>query len=170
MITPKQIIKHLGLIPLVGEGGMFRQTYVSDEIMPRSVLPDRYTIDKPFSTVIYYLLTDDPDSFSAIHKLPTDEVFHFYFGDPVQMLNLHPGGRSEHIKLGHDILHGQTVQHVVPRGSWQGCQVLPGGKFALMGTTIAPGYTPEDYVAGKRGALIQQYPEEAKLIRRLTRV
>jgi uncharacterized protein len=169
MMTPEQLIEKLGLVPLEGEGGLFRQTYVDRETFPQSTLPKRYTSDKPLSTSIYYLLTSDFDSFSAMHKLPTVEVFHFYLGDPVEMLNLYPDGSHERVTLGQDIMRGQRVQHVVPVNVWQGCYVLPPGKFALMGTTMAPGYTDEDYVGGQREALIRHYPYEAALITRLTR-
>lgn len=168
--TAEQVIQHLGLIPLPVEGGMYLQTYKSSESIPHVALPSRYRADKPFGGAIYYLLTDDPDSFSALHVLPTDEIFHFYLGDPVEMLNLYPDGNSQRIILGHDLLNGQTVQHVVPQGVWQGCYLMPPGKYALMGTTMAPAFTAGDYTGGERETLIRQYPHEADLIRRLTRI
>ncbi len=169
MITSQQLIDMFDLEPLPVEGGLFFQTYCSRENIAQESLPDRYATGKPFSTAIVYLLTADPDSFSALHKLPTDEVYHFYLGDPVELLQLHPDGRSERIILGQDLLNGQKVQHVVPRELWQGSHLVPGGKFALLGTTMAPGYTDEDYVGGKAGRLIARYPEQANLIKQLTR-
>jgi predicted cupin superfamily sugar epimerase len=100
MLTPEKLIEHLGLERLPVEGGYFRQTYCAEEAIPRHALPDRYPTDKPFSTAIYYLLTSDPDSFSALHKLPTEEVYHFYLGDPVELLLLYPDGGSERVILG----------------------------------------------------------------------
>ena len=142
---------------------------LSPETVAQDHLPDRYPVDKPFCTAIFYLLTADPDSFSALHKLPTDEIWHFYLGDPVELLQLHPDGSSERIILGQDLLGGQKVQHVVPRDVWQGSHVLPGGQFALMGTTMAPGYTHEDYVGGDPDELIAAYPDREILIEQLTR-
>jgi predicted cupin superfamily sugar epimerase len=168
-ITAQQIIDSLGLEPLPVEGGLFRQTLLSPEKIPHSALPDRYSADKPFKTVIYFMLTSEADSFSALHKLPTDELYHFYLGDSVELLLLHPGGRSERVILGQDILDGQHVQFNVPRDAWMGSHLLPGGDFALMGTTMAPGFTPEDFVGGERDQLIEQYPDQADLIRQLTR-
>ena len=94
-LTPEKIIEILELETLPVEGGLFRQTYVSAESIPRKHLPDRYVTDKPFGTAIYYLLTSDPNSFSALHKLPTDEIWHFYLGDPVELFELHPDGSSQ---------------------------------------------------------------------------
>lgn len=168
-MNPIDVIECLGLVPLPVEGGMIRQTYVAADSVPQAHLPNRYHSDKPFSTAIYYLLTTDPDSFSAMHRLPTDEIYHFYLGDPVEMLMLLPGGRSERVVLGQDILTGQKVQHVVPKGVWQGSRLATGGKFALMGTTMAPGYTELDYEGGPADALCTLYPAEAELIKRLTR-
>lgn len=118
---------------------------------------------------MYYLLTSEQDSFSALHQLQTDEIYHFYLGDPVEMLLLHPDGRAKRMVLGPDILDGQRVQFVVPRDVWQGSRVLAGGSFALMGTTMAPGFDLADWAEGKREELIRQYPQQAVLIRALTR-
>ncbi len=164
-----ELIERLNLEPLDVEGGLYRQTFVADESLAAAVLPERYRDDKPLSTLIYYLITDEPDSFSALHRLPTDEVYHFYLGDPVELLQLHPDGAVEQVVLGSDVLGGQQVQHVAPRGIWQGSRVLEGGRFALMGTTMAPGFTESDYEGGERDELIARYPDAAEAIRRLTR-
>jgi len=169
MLTPEKLIEHLKLERLPVEGGYFRQTYCAGETIPRSALPERYRGDKPFSTAIYYLLTSDPDSFSALHKLPTEEVYHFYLGDPVELLLLYPDGRSEQVRLGPDVLSGQQVQIVAPREVWQGSRLAPGGRFALLGTTMAPGFTETDYAGGEREELQRRYPNRAKLIEQLTR-
>ncbi len=133
-----ELIEALKLTPLPVEGGHYRQTFVADERLPAGPLPERYRHAKPLSTAIYYLLTDEPDSFSALHRLPTDEIYHFYLGDPVELLQLYPDGTSERVVLGRDVLNGERVQHVAPRGAWQGSRLIAGGSFALMGTTMAP--------------------------------
>lgn len=165
----EEIIEALGLEPLPVEGGMFRQTYVAGDSVAAAELPERYDCDKPLTTLIYYLLTDDPDSFSALHKLPTDEIYHFYLGDPVEHVELHPDGSCERVTLGHDLTRGQRVQHVAPQGSWQGSRLVPGGRFALMGTSMTPGFTAGDYVGAEREALSESYPAEAEIIALLTR-
>ncbi len=167
--TAAQLIEHLRLEALTFEGGLFRQTYVAEESVAAEALPARYGAPRTFGTAIYYLLTSEPDSFSALHRLETDEIYHFYLGGPVEMLLLHPDRHGERTVLGPDVLGGQHVQFVVPRGVWQGSRLIYGGSFALMGTTMAPGFDFADWAEGKRDALIREYPEHAELIRALTR-
>lgn len=169
MLTAEQIIEHLELEPLSIEGGHFRQTYVATDNIAAEALPARYGRAKSLCTAIYYLLTDQPDSFSALHSLPTDEIYHFYMGDPVEMLLLHPEGHSERVILGQDLLDGEHVQVVVPAGVWMGSRVMEGGQFALMGTTMAPGFDELDYEGADPKALEQQYPDRAPIIRQLSR-
>lgn len=169
MLTAKEIIEYFDLKPLPLEGGHFMQWYRSDERIAKAALPERYISDKFFGTAILYLLNSDPASFSALHKLPTDELFHFYLGDPIEMLLLFPDGSSEKITLGQDLLGGQKVQFMAPRGVWQGSRLIKGGVFALIGTTMAPGFDYSDLVLGNREALIKSYPERGDLIRALSR-
>jgi predicted cupin superfamily sugar epimerase len=170
-LSVEQIIHALGLEPLPIEGGLFRQAYCSREEIPSQALPERYRgATKPFSTAIFYLLTNQPDSFSEFHRLPTDEVFHFYLGDPLEVNLLYPSGEYRQVILGQDILAGQLLQFPVPAGVWQGSRVASGGRFSLIGTTMAPGYTPGDYEQGKRGDLLRQYPAAAPIIHLLTRL
>ncbi len=148
------------------EGGYFVETYKSEEMIPAASLADRYPSARAFGTAIFYLLT--PDTFSALHRLTSDEVFHFYLGDPVTMLQLRPDGSSEVVTLGQDIYMGQQLQVVVTRGTWQGSFLDEGGEFALLGCTVAPGFEYEDYEAGSRGWLLERYPDQRELILRLT--
>ena len=167
--TAEEVIRHFGLEPLPGEGGMFRRSYVAADWIARAALPPRYAGDKPAGTAIYYLLTAEPDSFSALHALPTDEVYHFYAGDPVEMLLLRPDGQGERVRLGAAFKSGEHVQFVVPRGVWQGSRLAAGGRWALLGTTMAPGYTDGDYTAGSCADLVARYPAFAAEVERLTR-
>jgi predicted cupin superfamily sugar epimerase len=166
MLTADELIAFLHLQPLPGEGGYYRETYRSADRLPAAGLPGRYHADKSAATAIYYLLT--PDMVSALHRLPTDEIFHFYLGAPVQMLQLWPDGRGRVVFLGPDLEAGQSPQVVVPRGVWQGSWLAPGGSFALLGTTMAPGFDFTDYEAGDRARLTAQYPNYAEPISRLT--
>jgi uncharacterized protein len=161
------IIRQFGLQPHPSEGGFFRETYRSREGVAASALPARYGKDRNFSTAILYLLA--PDHFSTLHRLQSDEVFHFYVGDPVTMLQLHGDGHGETIVLGQDILAGQQIQVVAPRGAWQGMFLNQGGAFALLGTTVSPGFDYEDFQLSDRKTLLDQYPAYAELIERLTR-
>ena len=166
-MTAEQIIDFFGMKPLPKEGGFYVETYCCREKIARAKLPVRYSGDRSFSTAILYLLT--PRTFSALHRVNSDEIFHFYLGDSVTMLQLHPDGSSKVITLGHDILNGRRIQVTVPKESWQGCFLNKGGKFALMGTTVAPGFEADDFEPARRQDLLQQYPAQRDLIIRLTR-
>ncbi len=166
MPSAEELIRFLKLQPHPKEGGHFRETYRADESWSKSALPPRYHGTRSASTAIYYLLT--PTTISALHRLQTDEVFHFYLGGPVRMLHLHPGGGGDTFVLGPDLLGGQHAQLIVPRGTWQGCFLEPGHDFALLGCTVAPGFEYIDYDHGDRAELTAQYPEFSDLIERLT--
>jgi predicted cupin superfamily sugar epimerase len=173
MVTAKQIIKFFGMRPLTDEGGYYVETYRAlEKITPAALrkeslgLPVRYTSERNFATAILYLLT--PDTFSSLHRLAGDEIYHFYLGSPVTMLQLHPDGSSEVITLGQDILNGQCVQTVVPQSAWQGCFLSEGGEFALMGCTVTPGFEFNDLEPGRREELLEQYPDRRDLILKLT--
>lgn len=166
----EELIEYFDLKPLPIEGGVFVQTYKSEEIIPFDALPERYPqVKRHFGTAILYLFTPDQDSFSALHWLPTDEIYHFYLGDPVEMLCIDPEGGSQRVYLGQDFRNGQHIQYVVPRGWIQGSHLKRGGRFALVGTTMAPGFDETDYHGCERQAMLQKYPKEAELIRQLTR-
>jgi predicted cupin superfamily sugar epimerase len=165
-MTADELIAFLDLKPQPDEGGYYRETYRSADRLPAAVLP-RFAQEKLLATVIYYLLT--PDTFSALHRLPADEVYHFYLGDPVHMLQLWPDGSGRIETIGTDLAAGQRPQLVVPHGVWQGSHLAPGGAFALLGCTVAPAFDFADYEGADRAALIRAYPDHAELIRQLTR-
>jgi uncharacterized protein len=164
MVTAKELIAHLQLQPHPKEGGYFRETYRAGEEIAQP--PARYPGPRSFCTAIYYLLTTD--TFSAMHRVASDELFHFYLGDPVRMLQLDADGQGRTLLLGNDILHSQQPQVLVRRGVWQGSVLEPGGAFALFGCTVAPGFEYADYETGRRQSLVKQYSQFADLIRRLT--
>jgi predicted cupin superfamily sugar epimerase len=155
MLTAEELIIALGLQPLPREGGFFRETYRSTESLG----------DRSLATAIYYLLT--PETFSALHCLPIDEVFHFYGGDCVSMLQLSPDGRGRVVTLGSDVAANQQPQVVVPAGTWQGSWLADGGRYALLGTTMAPGFDFADYRPGNRADIELQYPAFREIIRKL---
>ena len=166
MLTADQIIALFNLKPHPEEGGYFAETYRSSETLSEKALPSRYEGIRSFGTAIYYLLT--PETFSAIHRLQSDEIFHFYFGDPVEMLQLRPDGSGKVITIGSDILNGMQPQVVVPRGAWQGAKLSKDGRFALLGTTVSPGFEWVDYESGRRDQLLKSYPQFREWIIALT--
>jgi predicted cupin superfamily sugar epimerase len=166
-MTADEVKQLLHLEPLAIEGGFFRETYRSRWNVSSEYLPDGFRGSRSIGTAIYYLIA--PDTFSALHRLPGTEVFHFYLGDPVVMLQLLPDGTSRTVKLGPDLVNGHQPQVVVRGHVWQGCKLEPGGKWALMGTTMSPGFDYADYEIGDREALCAQYAEATQLIRQYTK-
>jgi predicted cupin superfamily sugar epimerase len=124
---------------------------------------------KPAGTAIVALLTDDENSFSDLHQLPTDEIWHFYLGDPIDLLLLYPDGKDEVRVLGHALLGGQHIQTVVPAGVWMGAKLRLGGTFGLFGNTMAPGYTLEDFVPARLEELVAKYPQRRTMIESMIR-
>jgi hypothetical protein len=167
MITADQIIALLNLTPHPKEGGYFRETYRSSETVSEKTLPRQYEGIRSFATAIYYLLT--PETFSAIHRLQSDEIFHFYLGDPVEILQLWPDGTGRILVLGSDLLKKMQPQVVVPRGVWQGARLYKNGRFALLGATVSPGFEFADYESGERDELINSYPQFRERIIALTK-
>ena len=161
MATTAELKQMLGLEPHPVEGGCYRRTYTSAGTvdLPRGA--------RAQSTAIYYLLEEG--AFSEMHVLDSDEIFHFYLGDPVEMLQLYSDGRSAVLILGQDLSKGQHVQLVVPAGVWQGTRLIGDGKMALLGCTVTPGFDFADYRNATAEELIAKWPQEAERIRKLSR-
>lgn len=161
-LTADRVIDILGMKPLPVEGGYFAETHRSGEL-PASVIADTHPGPRPFGTAIYYLLT--PDTLSAMHRLPGPEIYHHYAGDPVELLVLSADGSGQVFTLGSDLLAGQRPQIVVPGGTWQGSVILPGDHgFALLGTTMSPGFDFADHEPGDQATLAAAYPAFAAQI------
>src|SRR5215467_4014780 len=142
--TLLELMRILDLKPLPEEGGFFAETYRSSENIDARELKRGHTGPRSLCTAIYYLLT--PTSFSSLHKVPGDEMFHFYAGDPVELFELVPNGTARRVMLGSDLRNGMKFQHVVPGGMWQASRLVPGGEYALLGTTMSPGFDYADFV------------------------
>ena len=167
-MTADQIRRKLGLRPHPREGGWFVETWRAQETIPAAKLPERYgrAAERAAGTAIYCLL--EPGNFSEIHRLRSDEVFHFYLGNPVEMLQLWPDGSGRRVVLGTDIAAGMLPQTVVSQGVWQGSRLVEGGKFALLGCTVSPGFDYADYESGTRAELLAEWREWGDLIEALT--
>ena len=149
------------------EGGAFRELYRADLMLSRRSLPLFFQGDRAASTSIYFLLADG--QFSAFHRIAADEVWHFYFGDPLLVYEITHNGRLVIHRLGVDVEKGESFQTVVKAGSWFASAPAPGSEYALVGCTVAPGFDFADFELADRETLTQQYPEHRELIARLTR-
>lgn len=158
----QDVIKKLNLIPLPEEGGYFRETYRSSRTV-NSKLGERRE-----STAIYYLIS--PESFSGLHWVDQEEIFHFYAGSPVEMFQINNAGEGKKILIGNDIFKDQHPQVIVPGGTWQGTRLLNShpNAWALLGCTVAPGFDYENFHIEDRQALIQKFPHLTEDIKRFT--
>lgn len=137
---------------------------------PTYVAPATDADGKPLGSAMVGMLTADPSSFSDLHRLPTDEIWHFYLGDPIELLLLHPDGRDELRILGTDVLNGQHIQTVVPHGTWMGARLRPGGEYGVYGNTMAPGFVPGDFERPNAAELVARWPHRAELIDSFVRI
>lgn len=153
------IIEKLQLVPLEGEGGLVKNTFISKETYQ----------NRPVGTAIYYLLTTN--SYSHLHKLMADEMWHHYFGDPVEMVAIDDKtGKLKQNILGSNIANGEWPQILAPKNTWQGAKLASKQKFgfALMGTTMSPGYMDQDFVLGTKAEMLKKFPQHQNIITKYT--
>lgn len=167
-MSAADVIAHLDLVPLPGEGGYYAETYRTALTLDGEQLPDEHRGDRHAGTAIYFLVT--PDAFSALHRLAGDELYHFYAGDPVDLVTIDLDGTVVTRRLGTNFAAGERPQLLAPGGTWQGSALAPGGKWALLGTTMTPGFHLDDFDLGDRDELLRRYPEAREEIVRLTRL
>lgn len=149
------------------EGGWYRETYRAEDTISARGLPPRFAGDRSASTAIYFLLA--AGDFSALHRLRSDEMWHFYTGIPLSIHCLTEGGDYTCIRLGSNLDRGETFQAVVPAGNWFGATLDEETGYALVGCTVAPGFDFADFAMAKRNDLLLRYPQHAELIEKLTR-
>ena len=153
----------LGLAPHP-EGGCFRETYRAAE--PATGLPARFGGERSLGTAILYLLRAGERS--RLHRLRADELWHYHEGGPLHLHLLEPAAGYRRLTLGRDPARGETLQAMVPNGSWFGAEPAEGTAFALVGCTCAPGFEYGDFEIGAREDLLARFPAQRALIERLT--
>jgi uncharacterized protein len=163
--TAHELIANLGLVRHP-EGGWFRESYRSTQTVPAVALSERFDGSRVFSTAIYFLLEEG--DISALHRIKSDELWHFYAGSPLVIHVILPDGRYQLLHLGSDHAAGERYQAVVPAGCWFGAE-LTGKQFALVGCTVSPGFDFADFEMAERVQLSERYPQHAELIARMTR-
>jgi uncharacterized protein len=168
-MTAADLVRELGL-QSHPEGGYFRETYRAAESIEADALPRRFGGERSISTAIYFLL--EAGQCSRLHRIKADEVWHFYAGDPLTVVEIDATGLRT-TRLGGDFGSGAVYQHVVPAGAWFGATLAEGGRFApsgfaLVGCTVAPGFDFADFELADRAALLAAYPAHRGWIERLT--
>lgn len=160
----QRVIRKLKLKPLPDEGGYFRQIQKApDRILPAK----RFAGSRSLYTAIYFLIT--PESYSAFHRVLSDEIYNFYGGDPVEMTWLMPNGSMQKHILGPDVAAGMEPQIIIPHGVWQGSRLRAGEAYALFGCTVIPEFEYQDFELGSRAGLLKKYPSAKLEIGNLTR-
>jgi hypothetical protein len=149
------------------EGGYYRETYRTDESIPTTALPDRFDGPRDVAALIYFLLP--ADSFSALHRIQQDEVWHFYAGAPITLHQIAPDGTYTTQTLGRDVTDGQQLHMVVPAETWFGGTVDAEEGYGLAGCTTAPAFEFDDFELADRAALTETFPQHQEVIERLTR-
>ncbi len=149
------------------EGGWFRETYRSAEVVSRAALPARFGGDRTFSTAIYYLL--DGTDFSAFHRIKQEEIFHFYDGAALTVHVIDPRGNYSEIRVGRNLAAGEVPQAVITAGSIFGATVSDPKSYSLVGCTVAPGFDFADFEMPGQNELCAKFPQYRPIIERLTR-
>lgn len=161
----KDWVERLKLIPHP-EGGYFKESYRSSMAVSQEAIGDGFKGSRSISTGIYYLLTGA--DFSALHRIASDEMWHFYAGSPLRVEGLHPDGSREDWVLS-NLLSDGLPQAIVPAGVWFGSRLVNPDGFALVGCTVSPGFDFGDFEMGDRGQLQSDFPVHTKWIEGLTR-
>ncbi len=157
-VSAPWLIAHFGMHVLPVESTLLTSTYRSGALTASG---------ESIGTAMIGLYCQEPLSRSLFHRLAHDEVWHYYAGDPLRLVLLHPDGSSEDVILGPDLAGGHRVQHLVPSGVWQAGETVPGGDWTLFGCTMAPGFSPEAFEGGYAHVLAAQYPDRRPDIERL---
>jgi predicted cupin superfamily sugar epimerase len=169
MLTAQQLTEALGLLPHP-EGGFYRETYRASEVLPQEALGARHSGPRSASTAIYFLVT--AGSFSALHRIASDEVWHFYAGHPLEVVSIDEDDVLHIARIGMNLAAGEVPQYVVPKGRWFGSRLTSPhapDAYALVGCTVAPGFDFADFELADRGALIARHPQHQAIIEALTR-
>jgi len=163
--TAQELIELYGMLPHP-EGGFYRETYRSAGVIPKIALPAAFSGPRHFSTAILYLLP--AGCVSRLHRLRSDELWHFHLGAALELSAIKPDGSVEKTALGPDARAGQKLQHAVEAGCWFGASPFGAGPYSLVGATVAPGFDFEDFEKADPARLARQFPRALDVIRRLT--
>ncbi|MCB9592793.1 MAG: cupin domain-containing protein [Sandaracinaceae bacterium] len=170
MTTAEELVERFSMQENTAEGGYFAEVYTASLLLPANFATRQPNQQLPICGSIYYMVTEA--SFSALHRVSSDMLYHFYAGDPVEVLLLDPSGASpeeRRVDFGNDLGAGQHPSLVIPGGVWMGSRMKGSGAYAFMGVSMAPAFDPASYEIGAREALTAQFPESAALVAEYTR-
>lgn len=165
-MTVDTLVKELNLLPHP-EGGYYKETYRSEGTIAQACLLPDFSGERNMATGIYFLI--EKGNFSALHKIKSDETWHFYYGDVLEVIEINEQGDLMITKIGSNILKGETFQYTVKANTWFGSRVSTNGNFSLVGCTVYPGFDFNDFELAKRDDLIKLFPKHQTIITELTR-
>jgi len=165
-MTVDYIVKKLEMLPHP-EGGYYKETYRSAEKVSADALPERFSGDRNFATAIYFLI--EKNNFSALHKIKSDETWHFYYGDALEVIELDDLGNLKSTLVGNNLMNGEVFQYTVKANVCFGSRVRAGGNFSLVGCTVSPGFDFADFEMAERNDLVTRFKEHKKEIEEMTR-
>lgn len=165
-MTAADFVKKLNLLPHP-EGGFYKEVYRSTDTVSRAALPTGFSGDRVLATSIYFLI--EKDNFSALHKIKSDEIWHFYAGDALEVIEINESGDLKKTSVGNNLETGELFQYTVKANTWFGSRVKAGGNFSLVGCTVAPGFDFEDFELADRKQLLKLFPEQKVVIEEMTR-
>lgn len=166
-MTVDSLVKQLNLLPHP-EGGYYKETYRSKGKIAQSCLSSDFKGDRNMATGIYFLI--EKGNFSALHKIKSDETWHFYYGNTLEVIEINEQGDLKITQIGPYILEGETFQYTVKANTWFGSRVSKDGVFSFVGCTVYPGFDFNDFELADRAQLIKQFPQHQELIIALTRI
>ena len=166
-MTVDTLVKELNLLPHP-EGGYYKETYRSEKTIAQSCLSSDFSGDRNMATGIYFLI--EKGNFSALHKIKSDETWHFYYGDALEVIEINEQGTLTITQIGSNILKGEMFQYTVKANTWFGSRVCTNGSYSLVGCTVYPGFDFNDFELARREDLINLYPNHQNIITELTRV
>lgn len=161
-----ELIKKLELLPHP-EGGYYKETYRSQRTVPLDDSTEASSSLRNISTAIYFLI--ESENFSALHKIKSDELWHFYAGDTLEVIEMDETGNLIITPIGRNLNADETFQHMVKANTWFGSRVKKGGSFSLVGCTVSPGFDFTDFEMAKREDLIKKFPQHKSIIEAMTR-
>lgn len=159
------LVKNLNLVSHP-EGGFYKESYRSEEFIPKSGLSERFNGNRAIATLIYFMLTSG--NFSAYHRIKSDEIWHFYEGSATIIHTISPLGEYKKVILGNSLDEGEVYHFVVKQGTWFAAEVKDGGSYSLVGCTVAPGFDFQDFEL----ATLKDIPQECanhETVKRLIR-
>jgi predicted cupin superfamily sugar epimerase len=160
-LVTKDYVKALGMHPHP-EGGYYLENYRSG----MTIHPDGFKGSRAACTSIYFLL--EKGQFSALHKIKSDEIWHFYDGGPLEIIEISPEGKHSATILGRNILDEQKLSYVVKAGNWFASRPMTRSEFSLVGCTVSPGFDFKDFEMPERNWFLEKFPEHSSLICDLT--